>query len=61
MNQPSAEELSKTLPAKETCQKQYTCTVCGYHYPGKDLPFALLPEEWLCPICRTKKSEFRLL
>ena len=61
MNQPSAEELSKTLQSAENYQKQYTCMVCGYRYPAKGIPFKALPKEWLCPICRTKKTEFHLL
>lgn len=61
MNQPSAEELSKTLRSEENNANQYICTVCGYRYPRKGIPFEALPDEWLCPICRTKKSEFHLL
>lgn len=60
MNQPSAEELSKTFPAEEFSAKHYTCPVCGYRLP-ETIRFSSLPEEWLCPICRTKKKEFRLL
>ncbi len=61
MNQPSAEELSKTFRPEKSEEKHYVCTVCGYRYPLKGIPFEALPEEWLCPICRTKKREFHLL
>ena len=47
---------------------KYRCTVCGYIYdpekgdpdggikPG--MPFAELPEDWVCPVCGASKSEF---
>jgi uncharacterized Fe-S cluster protein YjdI/rubredoxin len=36
---------------------KYRCTICGYVYePG--VPFADLPEDWVCPICQSGKSMF---
>jgi len=49
--------------------KQYVCSVCGYVYDeAKGLPgsgiapgtkFEDLPGDWVCPICRAGKTEFR--
>ena len=38
---------------------RYICSICGYVYDeaGKT-PFAELPEDWRCPLCRASKSEF---
>jgi len=48
---------------------KYKCSVCGYIYdpekgdprgnikPGT--PFEELPDDWVCPKCRAKKSQFR--
>jgi rubredoxin len=48
---------------------KYVCTVCGYVYdPAKGDPkngidagtkFGDLPEDWVCPECGAKKSEFK--
>ena len=36
---------------------KYRCTVCGYVYePG--IPFADLPDYWVCPLCGVGKGEF---
>lgn len=47
---------------------KYQCPECGYIYdpaegdpeggiePGT--PFEDLPENWVCPVCETKKEEF---
>ena len=49
-------KLTKQTPA---CKK-FRCPVCGYIYDeeveGK--PFAGLPNDWICPVCGTEKSEF---
>jgi rubredoxin len=48
--------------------KKYRCVVCGHIYdpaegdpdngvaPGT--PFALLPEDWICPDCGSTKADF---
>ena len=48
--------------------KTYTCTVCGYVYdPEKGDPehgtapgtaFEDLPDDWVCPVCKSPKSKF---
>ena len=48
--------------------KRYKCTICGYVYdpvegdpdggidPGT--PFEDVPEDWECPVCGVRKSDF---
>lgn len=40
---------------------KYVCPVCGYVYDEEKegMPFADLPESWVCPLCRAPKSSFR--
>ena len=40
--------------------KKYQCTACGYIYDeaDEDILFADLPEDWVCPICGSEKSDF---
>ena len=40
--------------------KKFRCTACGYIYDEavEKVPFADLPDDWECPVCGTKKSEF---
>ena len=40
---------------------RYICQVCGYIYDDakEKVPFAELPDDWRCPLCRTAKSDFR--
>ncbi|MCR5845889.1 MAG: rubredoxin [bacterium] len=39
---------------------RYVCTVCGYVYDdaAESVPFAELPDDWICPLCRAPKSAF---
>ncbi len=39
---------------------KYVCSICGYvHDEEKEgVPFADLPENWVCPICRAAKGAF---
>ena len=49
--------------------KQYVCTICGFTYDeAKGIPeagiapgtrWADLPEDWVCPLCGARKSDFR--
>lgn len=50
----------KTKSDKMVGLKKYECTACGYVYNEADekIPFADLPDDWECPICGAKKSEF---
>ena len=40
---------------------RYICQVCGYIYDDakEKVPFADLPDDWRCPLCRTAKSDFK--
>lgn len=39
---------------------KYVCPICGYVYDEKaeGVPFALLPDSWVCPLCGAAKSAF---
>lgn len=38
----------------------YVCEICGYIYDEafKGVPFAELPEDWICPVCKAAKEHF---
>lgn len=40
---------------------KYKCQVCGYVYDDdkEAVPFASLPEDWTCPLCKAPKSAFK--
>ncbi len=40
--------------------KKFECTACGYIYDEADeaVRFADLPEDWVCPVCGSEKSDF---
>jgi len=40
--------------------KKFECTACGYIYDetDEDVRFADLPEDWVCPVCGSEKSDF---
>jgi len=40
--------------------KKYQCTACGYIYDEAEetVRFADLPDDWICPVCESEKSEF---
>jgi rubredoxin len=47
---------------------KYKCKVCSYIYDPKlgdpdngikpGIPFAEIPDDWVCPVCGAAKSEF---
>ena len=39
---------------------KYICSVCGYVYDeeAEKIPFASLPDDWVCPMCRAPKNLF---
>lgn len=39
---------------------KYVCKVCGYVYDDEQqaVPFADLPDSWVCPLCGAAKSDF---
>ncbi len=40
--------------------QKWICGICGYIYDEAkaDIPFADLPDSWVCPLCRAPKSAF---
>lgn len=47
----------KTAPPKDTEKKKgFICTVCGYIYEGD-----VLPEDFICPLCKHPASDFKPL
>ena len=36
----------------------WACGICGYVYEG-DTPFAELPDDYVCPLCKQPKSVFQ--
>jgi flavin reductase (DIM6/NTAB) family NADH-FMN oxidoreductase RutF/rubredoxin len=40
--------------------KKFQCTACGYVYDEEleNVRFADLPDDWVCPVCGTEKSDF---
>jgi len=40
--------------------KKYKCTACGYIYDEarESIRFADLPDNWVCPVCGSEKSDF---
>lgn len=40
--------------------KKFECTACGYIYDEaeEDTRFADLPDDWVCPVCGSEKSDF---
>ena len=39
--------------------EQHVCVVCGYcHEEHSELPWELLPEDYLCPECGVGKEDF---
>jgi len=47
-------------PGRDTFCMKYRCNTCGYIYDEEEegVPFADLPDDWICPICGEPKSEF---
>ncbi|MDY0102275.1 MAG: rubredoxin [Lentimicrobium sp.] len=40
--------------------KKYKCLACGYIYDEADeeVKFEDLPDDWVCPVCGSEKSDF---
>jgi len=51
-------KLEKTI--SEIPAKQYKCSTCGYIYDEakEDKKFSDLPNDWVCPVCGSEKSDF---
>lgn len=46
----------KPAPAAGETRKGYVCTICGYIYEGD-----VLPEDFICPLCKHPASDFKPL
>ncbi len=42
---------------------EYRCSICGeiYDESYEPIPFDELPDDWVCPVCRSPKSAFQLI
>nr|WP_244500685.1 rubredoxin [Williamwhitmania taraxaci] len=40
--------------------KSYKCLACGYIYDEavESIRFKDLPDDWICPVCGSEKSDF---
>lgn len=54
--------VPETAPAASSggTGKKFQCMICGHIYDEakEGVPFADLPEDWVCPICRVNKKMF---
>lgn len=60
-NAPTYIDKSKLEPKVEKqISKKYSCPACGYIYDEtiEDIKFTDLPNNWVCPVCGTEKSDF---
>ncbi len=60
-NAPTYIDKSKLgATSEETVFRKFECTACGYVYDeaDEDTLFADLPDDWLCPVCGSEKSDF---
>lgn len=60
-NAPTYIDKSKLLKKpNENLLKKFKCPVCGYIYDEsiEDIKFIDLPDDWICPLCGDKKSDF---
>jgi flavin reductase (DIM6/NTAB) family NADH-FMN oxidoreductase RutF/rubredoxin len=51
-------KLGTTLTG--SLSKKFECTACGYIYDEaeQDIKFVDLPDDWVCPVCGSEKSDF---
>lgn len=60
-NAPTYIDQSKLLTKTENAMsKKFKCPVCGYIYDEaeEEVKFSDLPEDWICPVCGSEKSDF---
>ena len=60
-NAPTYVDKSKfVINRQDTGLKKYKCGACGYIYDesNKRIIFADLPDDWVCPVCGSEKSDF---
>ena len=64
MPAPKMGALARCVPVpsvrQEVANVKYVCSICGYVYDEQreGVPFAQLPDSWVCPVCRAAKSAF---
>ena len=47
-----------TGTATSSRREAYVCGICKYEYPGTKEEFKLLPNDFVCPVCRATKDKF---
>jgi flavin reductase (DIM6/NTAB) family NADH-FMN oxidoreductase RutF/rubredoxin len=60
-NAPTYIDKSKLEAVKVSGKfKKYRCTCCGYIYDEEkeNVYFSVLPDNWVCPVCGSEKSDF---
>ena len=59
-NAPTYIDKSKIVAKLKDILKKYKCPACGYIYDEatENVKFADLPNDWICPVCGSEKSEF---
>jgi flavin reductase (DIM6/NTAB) family NADH-FMN oxidoreductase RutF/rubredoxin len=60
-NAPTYIDKSKLeTKSKDLTLKKYKCPACGYIYEESKEPlkFVDLPDDWVCPVCGSEKSDF---
>jgi len=60
-NAPTYIDQSKLeTKTEKTMSKKFKCPVCGYIYDEavESVKFSDLPDDWVCPVCGTEKSDF---
>ncbi len=52
--------FARVKPAPKAEKGAWVCKICGYVYDEEKegIPFADLPEDWVCPLCKHPKSDF---
>ena len=59
-NAPTYIDKSKLEVKTAASAKKFKCVVCGYIYDEsvEAVKFTDLPDDWICPVCGSEKSEF---
>lgn len=48
------------VETNKTDSNKYRCIICGHIYDDgvEEIPFHLLPDDWVCPVCGVSKDKF---
>ena len=59
-NAPTYIDKSKIEIKSDASSKKYKCPACGYIYDesSEHVKFTDLPDDWVCPVCGSEKSDF---